>query len=155
MSPRLFVWDGRGEPVVITNRSLTAVPAAEVAGVLARSLRPHLGRSAAGAPVERVRQEVAATLLSAVETELRTQRQLSLARPEDFARWLRLVQALETALFFDPANQQAREWRARLRWHGEAERAAKSEFVFARGATADDVEDALRQAERCLHVQLR
>jgi len=28
-------------------------------------------------------------------------------------------------------------------------------FVFARGATADDVEDALRRAERCLHVQLR
>ena len=28
-------------------------------------------------------------------------------------------------------------------------------FVFARGATADHVEDALRRAERCLHVQLR
>lgn len=28
-------------------------------------------------------------------------------------------------------------------------------FVFARGATAEDVEDALRGAERCLHVELR
>ena len=28
-------------------------------------------------------------------------------------------------------------------------------FVFARGADDEDVEDALRRAERCLHVEVR
>jgi hypothetical protein len=103
-----------------------------VARSLEESVSPKLHRSAEAFVAEGARRRVSQSLVARFVEQAASAFNDSLTSPGGRQRWMDLVQVLETACFFDPGNQEARELWLRVRWGRTAMSAESKEFFFAR-----------------------
>ena len=148
---KLTVWDGRGEPQIISV-AVTNETSEALARELTKAVEPLLRRDGTKPIVANIRVRISESIFarfSGLPVNFRFD------SPEGRRQWFDAIQLLETACFFNPGNAAAREQLLRLRWgtalpgynagspkaHEELERlsltqelksASRNEFFFAR-----------------------
>ena len=109
------VWDGRGEPQVIT-LTTTNETSEVVAKELTQAIEPLLRRDGTKPIVENVRSRISDSIFARYSG---LPINFSFDSPDGRRQWFEAVQLLETACFFDPGNAAAREQLLRLRYQGK------------------------------------
>lgn len=128
----LNIWDGKSEPKILPLNVTNVTSSDAQASRLATTIVPLLNRNAAQPSVIGVRAKISESFTRrAVECARRTPN-LWLGSREGLEAWWQVVRLLETACFFDPGNQTARELWLRVRWGRVAMAASQNEFSFAR-----------------------
>ncbi len=95
----LSVWDGRGQPLVLTNGPVTNLPPAELPALFAARVAPLLTAHPTQPPDDSVRRAVAQAMRRQGESLL-ARNGLWLTTPETQAAWFRAVAAFELGSFF-------------------------------------------------------
>ena len=133
LTAQLQVWDGKNPTRVATVQLTNVAPEAAMAARLAESLQPLLMQArTAGAAAEGIRRRISSSLVDHAVGLMAARSTPALDSREGRKQWLDVVQVLETACFFDPGYDQARELWTRVRWGRLAENGARNQFFFER-----------------------
>jgi hypothetical protein len=129
---RLNVWDGSGEPIVITNVPINRVDGDAVATRLVETVVAHVRNQPLGDRSSAVRPATSETLLQQAASRMEVGMSSWMQSATQRRAWFDIVQMLEAACFIDPTSQKAREWWLRVRWGSDTGRSARNSFVFHR-----------------------
>ncbi len=134
LTAQLHVWDGKNPTRVATVHLTNFVSEAAMAARLVESLPPLTERAqTTGNPEEGIRRRVSNSLVEYAMGLIKGQLNPSLNSLEGRKQWLDVVQVLETACFFDPSYDRARELWARVRWGVLPRESSRNRFFFERG----------------------